>query len=41
MSGLRQLAQRYPYLDLNRVGVWGHSGGGYTAAAALFSYPDF
>ncbi|WP_216690954.1 S9 family peptidase [Hymenobacter siberiensis] len=41
VSGLRQLARRYPYLDLNRVGVWGHSGGGYAAAAALFRYPDF
>ena len=41
VTGLRQLAQRYPYLDLNRVGVWGHSGGGYAAAAALFRYPDF
>jgi dipeptidyl aminopeptidase/acylaminoacyl peptidase len=41
VTGLRQLAQRYPYLDLNRVGIWGHSGGGYAAAAALFRYPDF
>ncbi|WP_082773922.1 S9 family peptidase [Hymenobacter sp. PAMC 26628] len=41
VTGLRQLAQRYPYLDLNRVGVWGHSGGGYAAAAAMFRYPDF
>jgi dipeptidyl aminopeptidase/acylaminoacyl peptidase len=41
ISGIRQLAQKYPYLDLNRVGVWGHSGGGYAAAAAMFRYPDF
>jgi dipeptidyl aminopeptidase/acylaminoacyl peptidase len=41
VTGLRQLAQRYPYLDLNRVGIWGHSGGGYAAATALFRYPDF
>jgi dipeptidyl aminopeptidase/acylaminoacyl peptidase len=41
VSGLRQLQQRYPYLDLDRVGVWGHSGGGFATAAAMFRYPDF
>lgn len=41
MSGLRQLAERYPYLDLDRVGMWGHSGGGYATAAAMFRYPEF
>jgi dipeptidyl aminopeptidase/acylaminoacyl peptidase len=41
IGGLRQLAQKYPYIDLTRVGVWGHSGGGYATAAAMFRYPDF
>lgn len=41
MSGLRQLAEKYPYLDLDRVGIWGHSGGGYATAAAMFRYPEF
>jgi dipeptidyl aminopeptidase/acylaminoacyl peptidase len=41
ISGLHQLQQRYPYLDLDRVGVWGHSGGGFATAAAMFRYPDF
>jgi dipeptidyl aminopeptidase/acylaminoacyl peptidase len=41
ISGLRQLAQKYPYMDLDRVGVWGHSGGGFAAAAAMLRYPDF
>ncbi len=41
MSGIRELADRYGFLDLDRVGVWGHSGGGFAAAAALFRYPDF
>lgn len=41
ISGLKQLATRYPYMDLDRVGVWGHSGGGYATAAAMFRYPDF
>ena len=41
VSGMRQLATRYPYIDLERAGIWGHSSGGYAAAAAMFRYPDF
>jgi dipeptidyl aminopeptidase/acylaminoacyl peptidase len=41
VAGIRQLAQRYPYIDTSRVGIWGHSGGGFATAAALFRYPDF
>jgi dipeptidyl aminopeptidase/acylaminoacyl peptidase len=41
IAGMRQLAQRFPYIDLNRVGIWGHSGGGFATAAAMFRYPDF
>ena len=41
ISGLKQLASTHPFMDLDRVGVWGHSGGGYAAAAAMFRYPDF
>jgi dipeptidyl aminopeptidase/acylaminoacyl peptidase len=41
VAGMRQLAQRYSYIDLNRAGIWGHSGGGFAAAAAMFRYPDF
>lgn len=41
ISGLKQLASKYPYMDLNRVGIWGHSGGGFATAAAMFRYPDF
>ena len=40
VAGLRQLGARYPWIDLDRVGVWGHSGGGYATADAMFSYPD-
>ena len=38
---LHQLAKRYPYIDLNHVGIWGASGGGYAAAHAILQYPDF
>lgn len=41
ISGLKQLQQKYSYLDLDRVGIWGHSGGGFATAAAMFKYPDF
>jgi dipeptidyl aminopeptidase/acylaminoacyl peptidase len=41
ISGMKQLAAKYPYMDLDRVGVWGHSGGGFATAAAMFRYPDF
>jgi dipeptidyl-peptidase 4 len=41
IAGLKQLQKKYTYLDLDRVGIWGHSGGGYATASALFNYPDF
>jgi dipeptidyl aminopeptidase/acylaminoacyl peptidase len=41
VTGIRQLASKYGYLDTNRVGIWGHSGGGFATAAAMFRYPDF
>lgn len=41
IAGLQQLAARYPYLDLSRVGIYGHSGGGYATVRALLAYPDF
>ncbi len=41
IAGIRQLAARYPYMDLDRVGAEGLSGGGYATAHALLAYPDF
>ena len=41
ISAIRQLGDRYPYLDLDRVGIYGHSAGGYASAHAIFSFPDF
>lgn len=41
VEGMKQLAKRFPYIDIDRVGVWGHSGGGFATAAAMFRYPDF
>ena len=41
ISGIHELAQRYPWIDLDRVGMWGHSGGGNATAATMLRYPDF
>lgn len=41
MGALRQLAKKHPYLDLDRVGIYGHSAGGYDAARALLAHGDF
>jgi dipeptidyl aminopeptidase/acylaminoacyl peptidase len=41
IAGMKQLSAKYPYIDLSRAGIYGHSGGGYAAADAMFRYPDF
>ena len=41
ISALRQLAGRYPQMDLDRVGIFGHSGGGFASTGAILRYPDF
>ncbi|MBD2755907.1 S9 family peptidase [Spirosoma validum] len=41
IGGIRQLAQKYTYMDTSRVGIWGHSGGGFATATAMFRHPDF
>jgi dipeptidyl aminopeptidase/acylaminoacyl peptidase len=39
--GLEQLADRFKFIDIDRVGIYGHSGGGFMSTAAILSYPDF
>ena len=41
VAGIKQLAARYPWIDAERVGIYGHSGGGAATAAAMFHFPDF
>jgi dipeptidyl-peptidase 4 len=41
ITAMKQLAQRYPWIDIDRAGIYGHSGGGYATADAMFRYPDF
>lgn len=40
-AALYQLADRYPFIDLSRVGITGHSGGGFMSTAAILQHPDF
>ncbi|MCB0850615.1 MAG: prolyl oligopeptidase family serine peptidase, partial [Bacteroidetes bacterium] len=36
-----QLAYRHDYIDIDKVGIFGHSGGGFMSTAAMLVYPDF
>lgn len=38
---LEQLADRYDFIDITKVGIFGHSGGGFMSTAAILTYPDF
>lgn len=40
-AGIEQLANRYDWIDIDRVGIYGHSGGGFMSTAAMLVYPDF
>jgi dipeptidyl aminopeptidase/acylaminoacyl peptidase len=40
VAGMKELASRYAWIDLGRAGIYGHSGGGFAAAGAMFRYPD-
>jgi dipeptidyl aminopeptidase/acylaminoacyl peptidase len=41
IATIRQLAERHDFIDLDRVGIWGHSGGGFASTAGILRYPDF
>jgi dipeptidyl-peptidase-4 len=41
VTGMKQLAAQYPFIDIDRAGIFGHSGGGNATGAAMFNYPDF
>lgn len=40
-SAIEQLSRRMPFIDIDKVGIWGHSGGGFMSTAAMLVYPDF
>ncbi|MBN1224705.1 MAG: DPP IV N-terminal domain-containing protein [Candidatus Aminicenantes bacterium] len=41
IEGFKQLAAEHPYIDLDRVGIYGSSGGGFATARALLEFPNF
>lgn len=40
-TAIEQLSRRHPFIDIDRVGIYGHSGGGFMSTAAMLVYPDF
>ena len=38
---MKDLAARFPWIDIDRAAMWGHSGGGFITADAMFRHPDF
>ncbi|NOR14315.1 MAG: prolyl oligopeptidase family serine peptidase [Candidatus Aminicenantes bacterium] len=41
ITGMQQLAERFPWIDIERVGIYGGSGGGFASTDAILRYPDF
>lgn len=41
ITTIKQLAERNSWMDTSRVGIWGHSGGGFASTRAILKYPDF
>ena len=41
VAGMKDLAAQFPFIDIDRAGMYGHSGGGNATGAAMFHYPDF
>ncbi len=41
ITTIEQLAERHPWMDIDRVGIWGHSGGGFASTGGILRYPDF
>ena len=41
VAGMKELARAHAYIDIDNVGIWGHSGGGFATASAMFRAPDF
>lgn len=41
VAAIKQLAATYKFIDLDRVGIFGHSGGGFASTDAILRYPEF
>lgn len=40
VCGIKQLCEKYEFMDTNRIGVWGHSGGGFAAYKCMVKHPE-
>lgn len=40
-AAITELARRYPFINVKKVGIYGHSGGGFMSTAAVCTYPEF
>ncbi|MEM8486988.1 MAG: DPP IV N-terminal domain-containing protein [Bacteroidota bacterium] len=41
IAAIKELASRHSWMNLDKVGIWGHSGGGFASTRAILQYPDF
>ena len=41
IAGMKELATRHPWIDVDRAGITGHSGGGFASTDGILRYPDF
>ena len=41
VAAIKQLGKKYTWIDLDKVGIWGHSGGGFASTNAILRYPQF
>ncbi|MCC6769796.1 MAG: DPP IV N-terminal domain-containing protein [Gemmatimonadaceae bacterium] len=41
VAAIQQLGVQHRWMDLSRVGIYGHSGGGFSSTDAMLRYPDF
>jgi len=41
VAGMKDLARQYRWIDIDKAAMWGHSGGGFITADAMFRFPDF
>lgn len=38
---IKYLGEKFPWIDIDRVGIFGHSAGGYDTGRAMLGFPDF
>ena len=41
IKAIKEMAKKYPFMDIANVGIYGHSAGGYDSTHALLIHPEF